>query len=866
MNTNFYYNKYLKYKNKYLKYKKQFGGALGTEPCPKDVSADTQKMSVSDFLRKTACVYNQIEKHIRDKLAVFDYNALQEANSGPEYKITITDLKSRNFPPKFFLGKGYPLVELIKAGYLVFRLIEAGFTYKDMKDAGISLETLTKSGLDLSYHNPKILKMLKEEGISLEKLIESKLDSITLPTKKEEILKMLKQEGISLEKLIESKLDSSSLNSIKKEQSLKMLKEAGYTLKDFFDVYVKPLKDLLIKNETDLTKPNKNIEKALEQIKMAGFSLEDIIKLDKFTKVELVKQFSKKELDKFKDKEYTREEILAEIQDKSGNINSTKLKEINYSRINKIDINLINNFPINILYNAGYTMEELLNGGFKPKQLIEIFREDFKKNPQLLTILKSFFTLEKLLDERIEIEDLLNIGYSICELKEKNKLKLESLKDFIIKNNNLLINLSSCYTLRELLDANFSDLELKILELCNFSIEEILSNGYTLDKLIKKYGLDAITIDVLKNFFINDIFKNNDLVKKFENNLIFQLIIKNKIITEKQINSDILACYLTVEKLFRLYKLTFDEILGFGFKIKDIKDLPESVIYFLKKGNNIDFFKKNNFTVKNLKTIGRYTATEFREAGYTCKELKSEFHALELKDADYSICEMLEAEYSPLQLYFLGFDHKNIIEVSGPNCQIQLIDNLLSKLKVNDGSEVDEGFSDSEIKLSYIQQIISNVSDIFMALYLLKNKEIPLGLIFRALDDSDKIDKLKFIFTPKDFVESDIEYKEYFKKLPKNDLIINNFPVKEFIRADGEYPSKTLQEKKKEIAINNKELKIKNAIVDSNLSLQGLEIKYSMFNIKETLKYYYEQPYMTPYHPWYKSLKKIDDEVYKKMI
>jgi hypothetical protein len=225
---------------------------------------------------------------------------------------------------------------------------------------------------------------------------------------------------------------------------------------------------------------------------------------------------------------------------------------------------------------------------------------------------------------------------------------------------------------------------------------------------------------------------------------------------------------------------------------------------------------------------------------------------------------MLEAEYSPLQLYFLGFDHKNIIEVSGPNCQIQLIDNLLSKLKVNDGSKVDEGFSDSEIKLSYIQQIISNVSDIFMALYLLKNKEIPLGLIFRALDDSDKIDKLKFIFIPKDFVESDIEYIEYVKKLPKNDLIINNFPVEVFISANGKYPSKALQEVEKNIASDNKELKIKNAIVNSNLSLQDLEeTKYSMLNINETLKYYYEQPYMTPYHPWYKSLKKIDDEIYK---
>ncbi len=46
-----------------MKYKDQFGGALGTEPCEKIVSEATKKMSVSELLRNTACVYNQIEKN-----------------------------------------------------------------------------------------------------------------------------------------------------------------------------------------------------------------------------------------------------------------------------------------------------------------------------------------------------------------------------------------------------------------------------------------------------------------------------------------------------------------------------------------------------------------------------------------------------------------------------------------------------------------------------------------------------------------------------------------------------------------------------------------------------------------------------------
>jgi hypothetical protein len=273
MNTNFNYTKYLKYKNKYLIYKEQFGGALGTEPCPKVVSEDTKKMSVSDFLRNTACVYNQIEKHIPEKLAVFDYNDLQEANRGQEYKITIADLKSRNFPPRFFAGKDYPLVELLAGGYLLFKLIEeTGFTFRDMKAAGISLKDLyEKGGYGRDDKNiPEILKALKEVGYTLDEFIPifslkqikdagfnlkeimdlekfeiSELVSVgfnlgeilSMPDKeytKEEILSKIRRNDVILKSINSRRRQKINLELIK-ELGVRFLYQAGYSLKELFD-------------------------------------------------------------------------------------------------------------------------------------------------------------------------------------------------------------------------------------------------------------------------------------------------------------------------------------------------------------------------------------------------------------------------------------------------------------------------------------------------------------------------------------------------------------------------------------------------------------------------------------------------------
>jgi len=64
--------------------------------------------------------------------------------------------------------------------------------------------------------------------------------------------------------------------------------------------------------------------------------------------------------------------------------------------------------------------------------------------------------------------------------------------------------------------------------------------------------------------------------------------------------------------------------------------------------------------------------------------------------------------------------------------------------------------------------------------------------------------------------------------------------------------------------IKIKKIKVERSIIRNNNLQQLLSSSYSLDDIKEALKYYFEEPHMTPLNPWYKSFKKIDDEVYKR--
>jgi hypothetical protein len=660
----------------------------------------------------------------------------------------------------------------------------------------------------------------------------------------------------------------------------KLIENGGFTFRDMKEAGIL-FGDLKLKSGYGRV-PDKNTPEILQAIKIAGynikefsyniplegiinagFTLPEIMSIDKFSKNDLLKHFSDEEISNVPDIEYTKEEILNKIKGDFHSSSNEKLKGINNTRKNKINLSLIkDDVPIIILFKAGYSLEELKRVGFTSSKLIRCIND----NPGFLylQLLKPIFTICELLEDKTEIEDIIKIGYNICELKDYG-FGLEYFKDLIRENTKLLENLSSCYTLKELLDAGFADLELKILKLCNYSKEEILSMDYTLDKLIKKYGIEPITADVLKYFSINDIFKNKDLVNKSTVYPDFFNIIKQKIIDLEPINPDLLTNELTISNLFKIYKLTYEELISLGF---NIKDLPESIIYFIKNGKNLVFFKENNFKISDLRTIGRYTAHEFKLAGYTVEELRHDFNMLEIKDAYDTISEMKDGGISPLNLFLLGFDNKKIKKHITPDvgCIFDEIEHKIYQIKHKG--------SDRSIKIKLIKEILAIEADQKLKLYFLSKKEIALDLIFDAMivnyskgSLNSLLDELKFIFTPKEFVKSKIPMNIYSPKFVQIDLVDAGIDVSAYM--DQEHGVQASNSEKvrdaERTATTNKPLNIKNAIIrSSNPSLQGLqEGKYSMFKIKETLKYYFEQPFMTPYHPWYKSLKKIDDEVYK---
>ena len=767
MNANFYYIKYLKYKNKYIKFKEQIGG-MGTEKCPDKYS----NQSVSDLLRVYNCTYNQIPKKI---LESFDYEALKVVNSEEgKHQITIKDLKSRNFPVKFFVGKNFPINELIEAGYLVFKLIEDCFTYRDMKEADISLETLNKSGLDLSPKNA--------------------------------------------------------------EETYKMLKEAGYTINDFFDVYAKLSKE----------------KKVLIIIKMAGFTLEEIIGLNKFTKEQLKKEFTAEEVEeKFKDKEYTLEEILAAIKDESGNFDSIKLKKINENR--KIDLNLIkSHIPFSILFDSKYSKEDLLDSGFLPNEFIYLYKERKELSPFYnLTRLKELFTLQKLLTAKISLEDILQIGYEPCELKELG-ISAESFKEIIHKKESLFQKLK-CYTLKELKDAGYD--ETKILLNFNYSLEELQNNGYTLKILKIILPKEYFEKHILQKFTLDEIIENyngDELI----NILINIWNIKNKFIeNKKNIASKLKEKGFTSTKLYFDIRFKINEILKFGFDINELKDLPNVVIELRKECYNLEYFKSNDFSVLLLKS-GRYTANELKDAGYSVNELKDDFHIIELKDAGYNISEMIGAEFSPLDLYLLGFSKEEIIKYNGANTDLELFSNLLEHAK---NPEI---YDDSRILI--IKQILG-IRDDFFILYCLRENKVPLHLIIAALGNLENIfDYLKYVFIPDDFVnDKKIELGYYAAEFPINDLLILEIFENDLLRALNVNITADILHRILSEYNSDKELEVKVDIL-KNINLKELLKKYTIDEVQKTLKYYFKDKlFMTPYHPWYKSFKKINDEIYK---
>jgi len=734
MNINdIYYTKYLKYKNKYLNVKEQIGGII--LPCPKEVTKETQDYSVIDFIVKFDCSYNQINKHIRNKLDQFNYCMLQDYNSKNKDQITIENLKKKGFTPEILKKFEFPLSEIIKStGKSAYKLYQLGYSFKEMKEVGISLTDL---------------------------------------------------------------------------------KSAGFTEKK------------------ELSTP-----KLMNDIREAGF----------FTPVE--------------DKEYNKEEILAAIKDESGNLDSMKLRAINDKRKRQIPLSLIEDLPLDILAWGGYSLTELMNLKFKSNPNDIDILKDFIRilkigtNSSFFSLLKERFSLDDLIKMGITIEDILVIGYNPCELKELGFLASSFIN--IVKEKPLLINKLSCYTLKELKDAGYN--EKQILKL-PYSLEELISNGYTLKHLLKIFEkVDDIPNNILELFPLDDILKDITFSNKDFGYWNVKSIIREKILA---LSLPELKRGFTVETLINKFNFSIEELLKLGFVIDEFKDFSNVVINLKRKGFNLDYFKCHKFSVEKLKE-GGYTAKELKEGGYTVRELKSYYIPLVIKEAGYNIRELSEADFSPIDIFQIGFDIREILE----NFNDLDLDRYLILLRTAAGKKGDEE------KVESIKQIFQ-IKDDLMTLYCLRKHNISLHLIINAIINGRSlseyemdgiIDNLKFVFTEEDFVRQHVPLDYYAKKFPHRDLIklgISINALTQIVKSPNYGEEEDALQSMSSSYRDDPKLSVKAAILDGK-KLEELERKFNILLIKKTLSYYFNVPYMTPLHPYYKIFKKIVDEIFKK--
>ena len=615
---------------------------------------------------------------------------------------------------------------------------------------------------------------------------------------------------------------------------MKNIRDACYTLREFSEMY-----DLKIIIDT-------------------GFTFEEICDSGLYSLETLSIYFSPEQVATVSDKEYTKEEILAAIKDKSDNLDYTKLRAINNIRKDKIDIKLIKDFPLDILYFGGYSIKELLKIEIKPKEFISFFKDKNRLNS-----LKDDISLDDLLKDEISIKDILEVGYKPCELKEKG-IPASFFMD-IVEENPLLFKKLSCYKLKELKDAGYD--EKQILQF-KYTLEELKSNGYTLEHLLQIFGKEDDINEMLKLFSLDEIL-NYFSIEELSSKWVKSIIIHDKIFIEELSSPELKKRGFTVKKLFNL-RFTIEELLNLGFDIDELKDFSNIVIILKRRGFNLDNFKNHNFSVKKLKESG-YTARELKEGGYSARELKEgDYKPLEIKEAGYNIREFREADFSPIDLFQIGFDIREILE----NFNDSDLDRYLILLRTAAEKNKEENKEKNKEKVESIKQIFL-IKDDLMTLYCLRNHKISLNLIIDAMingrelsvaEMDEIIDKLKFVFIVEDFFYQRVPLEYYAKKFPYRDLInlgISIGPLVKIVKSPDYGQEDDDWRSMSSSSSNDPKLSVKEAIL-SGKELKELEREFSIDLIKLTLRYYFNVPYMTLLHPYYKRFNKIADEIFKR--
>ena len=631
-----YYKKYIKYKNKYLNAKNQIGGALGVESCPKEVTEETKKYSVCHFLRTYNCVFNQINKHISEKLAKFDNIVLELDNRTNDYKITVKDLKVRSFTIDFLKSK-FPLSELKIAGFPLFKLWEKGFPLSELKAAGFTTEEFRNAG----FINPAFLKTqplnIREELSKIlndPSLIQSspplsqpRVDKvITVDEIKQIIIKnnnnneKIKEELAELNRGRRLKIELQVLiNADVKLETLLMLGYDQYQLKEKFSI-----EDF--KNVSNQSYVNPTI-----------FNFIDLINA-KYPLKLLFYHFDKIYFKDIKIKELV-ESGIDLIQFLRKGYSLAELTDFFCFTLFDIDPNLEEYMILNIseitpeLKERDFTVKNLFNQFKKVKIGEDVEIKKIKKyQVNLSQLLILGFTIEELKDlpnsalilrkKGYKLQDFKNAGFSISSLKNAT-YNVKELKEAGFTAKDLKYD----YTILELKEAGFTAEELKeakfdiiLFYILGFSMEkitELFEEKYLCRlELYKQYIKDLkklindYEIDKQKEKEIEEIIKK---IENFHRN--FSLV---GLFVYKKLNVPInlLIKIFDIENLKYIFSL--NEFLNLNV---DREILNDSYSIFIPEDEAETSYTGKKFKIKNLMIIGE-KIEEILKLRYSIENIK----------------------------------------------------------------------------------------------------------------------------------------------------------------------------------------------------------------------------------------------------
>ena len=591
------------------------------------------------------------------------------------------------------------------------------------------------------------------------------------------------------------------ISFLKDKFPLREIKKAGYKLFELWidGFTIEQLKQDLEEEYKDLDEELR-IEEIKKEFKIAGFSNKDFIK-NGYEKKDFLKNLTLKEKEDlniiFKDRELkkilippppcvdrviTVEDIKKIIKDNDNNNDKIVIA------LRDLKKEIIKNIELDILVEAGINLEILLILGiYFQTDLMEYFRiQDFKNvSKQEYINLKLF-----------NFDDLLRVKYPLKYVF--NNFDKHYFKDFDIKTL-----VESGITLYEFLKKDYS-----LAELTDFFCFTLLDLEDLLDyRIILNIG--KITPELKERGFT---------VKNLFNQFNFEKIDKH-----------------LFRKKIKQYQINLSELLELGFTIEELKDLPNSALILRKKGKTLQDFKNAEFSIKSL-VNATYNAKELKEAGFTANELIKDINIVRLKNAGFTAEELKEIGNNDIILfYIIGFPMEKITELFKEEedlCRLELykqhIENL-KKLLIDYKVEINK----KEIKKIFKEINKFHKNFTLIGLKYVKDLKVPINILLEIFG----IENLKYVFSFKEFLESNVDRK--LLALSYNRAV-----------ADDE------EETRRGIKFQIKELMKQNKTIE-----QILRHGFTIEKIEETLHFYFYDPNlkMNYFNPDYNIFKKYAD-------